>query len=276
MARNGCRAAQFLQRFGRVRRVRVDVMMRAQLGHKIFLIFAAADRDRLESHLIGVLDAEMSESAEPLNSDDIAGHRSAVAEGVERRDARAEQGGRFLEAERAGDGSQALGRRDHVLLIASVVNDARDLRALTDSEFSSPAGLADRAVASDPADADALADLPVRNSFAQRIDDAGDFVAGDARIDDPGEQALLGNHVAVTEAAGFHFHADSSGTWIGDGTFDNFDGAVGRSDLCNTHGFQMRRRPVTVAINLKLSQFFNRLAGAERGKVDSSPRKHWA
>jgi hypothetical protein len=49
----------------------------------------------------------------------------------------------------------------------------------------------------------------------------------------------------VTQAAGLHFDAHFSGTWIGDGTFDNFDGAVGGRDLCNAHDLMMRGEAFT-------------------------------
>jgi hypothetical protein len=119
------------------------------------------------------------------------------------------------------------------------------LGSLTRGEFSPATRLADGAVASDPADADALSFSPVGDTFADRIDNSRDFVAGDARVGEAGKKPFLGEKIAVAKAAGLHFYSDFAGTRIGDGTIDNFDGAVGGRDLCNAHKFMMRGEAFT-------------------------------
>jgi hypothetical protein len=100
-------------------------------------------------------------------------------------------------------------------------------------------------VSSHPTDADPLADLPVRDAFAQFIDDAGDFVARHAGETETRPKAVLSQMVAKAKPAGRHLHTDFSRTRIGDRTFDNLNRAAGGRDLCNAHNFQMRPGPVT-------------------------------
>ena len=77
------------------------------------------------------------------------------------------------------------------------------------------------------------------------MDDACDFMARAAGVNDTGEKRFLGDHVAVADAAGFHFHADFSGAGIGDGALHNFDRTVGNGDLSNSHEPMMPPETVT-------------------------------
>src|ERR1051325_6413200 len=52
-----------------------------------------------------------------------------------------------------------------------------------------------------------------------------------ARILDSGPQAIFDKHIAVANAACFHFHADLSGAWLGNIAFDQFPISVRFSDL---------------------------------------------
>jgi hypothetical protein len=119
------------------------------------------------------------------------------------------------------------------------------LGSFTGGEFSAAAGTADRAVASDPADSNALAFGPVGYAFSQGIDDTGDFMARHAGIDQTGEKTFLGEKIAVADAAGFDFHADLAWAGIGDGSLHNFDGAVGGGYLGYSHNFMMRGEAFT-------------------------------
>jgi hypothetical protein len=75
--------------------------------------------------------------------------------------------------------------------IAFVVDDAGDLGFFAGGELSAAAGLADGAMASDPTDADALSFGPIGHTFAYRIDDTGNFVAGDSRVSQAWNKAIL-------------------------------------------------------------------------------------
>ena len=87
------RAAELVQLLGDVGGFGVDVVVRAKLFRQRLLVFAACDGDDLEAHLGRELDAEMAESADPENGDEVARPRDGLAQGVERRDARTQQRG---------------------------------------------------------------------------------------------------------------------------------------------------------------------------------------
>ena len=48
-------------------------MMRSQFSRERFLILPAAERDGFESHSAGVLDAKVTQAANPLHGDQITG-----------------------------------------------------------------------------------------------------------------------------------------------------------------------------------------------------------
>src|SRR5262249_24617950 len=94
-------------------------------------------------------------------------------------------------------------RRDQVLGITAVVADPGDLQHLAVDEIAAPALLADEAVPAVPANADALAFLPVRDAGADRIDHAGNLVSRHARILQARPLPFLGEGVAVADPACF-------------------------------------------------------------------------
>jgi hypothetical protein len=119
-------------------------------------------------------------------------------------------------------------------------------------------------VAPDPADADALSDCPVGDAFAEGVDDAGDFVTGDARVDDSREKALLRNDVAMTDSAGCYFHADFARGRIGDGAVEQFDGTVRGGDLGYAHDFHDAGRAIT-SQQVEIVIFLQLVSGVGRG-----------
>jgi hypothetical protein len=70
-------------------------------------------------------------------------------------------------------------------------------------------------VAAVPTEADALAYFEERDIGADRIDDAGDFMAGDARVLNAGPIAELGERIAVADAAGLDANANMAGAGAG-------------------------------------------------------------
>src|SRR5881394_1701042 len=104
-------------------------------------------------------------------------------------------------------GTRGEGRRrgDHVLGVAAVRGHASHQRfGFAGKCVAAPAGIAIPAIAALPADADALARAPPGNSAADRIDAADHLMPGDARVLNVREQPLLGDAVAMADAAGLH------------------------------------------------------------------------
>ena len=107
---------------------------------------------------------------------------------------------------------QRLHRSHHVLLVSAVIADARNFQVPAIAKISAPA-LATRAVmAAVPADADALSLLPLGNTVTQFVDDADDFMSGNAGILNSGPLAFLREHVTVANATGLHLDAHLSCT----------------------------------------------------------------
>jgi hypothetical protein len=101
---------------------------------------------------------------------------------VEGRDSRAQQRGVVLEAHFVGHRGQRRGAHDHVVGIAAVHRDPGDPHVHAVDQRAAATPLAVAAVATEPADAHALADLPAVGVVAQGGDLAGDLVAGHERV----------------------------------------------------------------------------------------------
>jgi hypothetical protein len=113
------------------------------------------------------------------------------------------------------------------------------LGILAEDELASPTGLAVVAVASMPAEADALTDFEEWNVGGDGVKDSGDFVTGDAGVGDAGKEAVLGEVVAVADAASLHPDANVARTGLGEFFFDEFKRGLGGWDLNGTasHGW---------------------------------------
>src|SRR5581483_5446434 len=98
------------------------------------------------------------------------------------------------------------GAGDHVVGIAAVAGEAGDkAKVQASKKFAAAAVVAIAAVAGVPADTDTVADIPALHARTDFIDNADDLVAGDARVLDAGVETVLGNGVAVADAAGLNF-----------------------------------------------------------------------
>jgi hypothetical protein len=144
----------------------------------------------------------VAQAADAEDSDPSARGRAAPAQRSKRRDAGAQQRAGVLGAELVGHRGQRRGPDDAVLGVPAVERHPGDPHVLAVDELSPTALLTPTAVSAEPADAHPLADLPAVDGVAERGDLPGDLVAGDDRVADTGEAALLGEHVAVADAAG--------------------------------------------------------------------------
>src|SRR5262250_2603855 len=96
----------------------------------------------------------------------------------------------------------------------------------------SASALETRAVlATMPANPDALSFLPRGNTGADFIDDAGDFVSGNARILNSGPGALFREHVTVADTTGLHRDANLSCARFRNLALDNFKVSSGFGNL---------------------------------------------
>src|SRR6202042_25540 len=108
-------------------------------------------------------------AANAEDRDKVAGSEPAVAQGVERGNARAQQGCSLCGRQFVRHRGQRLERHDRVVRIAAVIRDSRDLPGRAGDEIASAAGPAMTAVTAIPADADTLTRLPLGHVGAERI-----------------------------------------------------------------------------------------------------------
>src|SRR4029453_15122066 len=107
------------------------------------------------------LHAEMAETADALNRNNIASARTRIAQRVEGGDAGAEQRRGVDGIELVGDRCERLDRRDHVVGMAAVEVNAGNPEVAAGDEIAAPAAGARPANAAEPAEADSLARAPV-------------------------------------------------------------------------------------------------------------------
>src|SRR5262249_54063252 len=91
------------------------------------------------------------------------------------------------------------------------------------------------AIAAVPPHADPLAPLPSGDAGADRVDHTGHLMAGNSRVLNTREKALLRDRIAVADAAREDLDPHRSGARFGDGPFNNFERFIGATDLHHTH-----------------------------------------
>ena len=139
-----------------------------------------------------------------MHRNKTARRRAAVPQGIESGDSRAQKRRGFGIAERIRYGRQRFDGSDHVLLVSSVVAKAGKLRVPAVKETSTATldtGVVVSAVVADP---HALPLGPHRNTGAQFIDHANNFVPRDPRILKSRPQAFLHKHITVADAASLY------------------------------------------------------------------------
>ena len=197
----------------------------------------------------------------PRMSDGVAGAGTGVAQSVEGGDAGAEQRGGVGVVEFVGHEGECVGGGDDVVGIAAVVVDAADGLVFAEDEIAAAARRTVVAVASVPAEADALAGLEEGDVGADGVDDPGDFVAGGAGELDAGPVAFFGERVAVADAAGMNADTHVAGAGLGKFLFDELERTAGGGDL---HG--------TAFYGWHGEVFSFGLDGAEAGKMQKMNR----
>jgi hypothetical protein len=85
-----------------------------------------------------------------------------------------------------------------------------------------------------PAETDALADFEDGNIGADGVQNAGNFMAGHARVLESRPHTFLGQRIAVTNAAGLHADANVAGAGIRKLLLDKLERSAGGGDLHGT------------------------------------------
>jgi hypothetical protein len=211
--------------------------MRAQFPGQWLFVSSTANRDRAETHLTRVLDPQMTQPADALHGNQIAGPRTGMSQRIEYGNTGAEQGRGFVRRQIVRHGSDCL-RRDHdVFRITPVEADPGNLLELAKNEMAAAAGIALEAVPAVPSHTHPLARFPLRDVSSNRIDAPGDFVARNPRVLQSRESRLLHDGVAVANSAGFNLDPDLGVARLGNRALDDFEVSTRFADLCDFHIF---------------------------------------
>jgi hypothetical protein len=143
--------------------------------------------------------------------DDVARPCSAVSQRVERGEAGAHQGDCLDRRKFVRHQRDRAGRDNQVLAIAAVIGDTGDLTGHAGEEFSPAAVVATSTISTVPPNAHALARMPVDDAAPNRIDHSGHLMPGYPRVLNTGVSSLLGERIAVADAACLNPDPDRSG-----------------------------------------------------------------
>src|SRR6185312_5037460 len=102
------------------------------------------------------------------------------------------------------------------------------------------------AIASVPADTDALAGFELRDASADRVNHTDDFMPWHARVLNARPVAFFRERITVANAAGLNFNAHPSGRRLGNRPFDNFNRPAGAGDLRYLHFVRHKIFPFAV------------------------------
>ena len=196
------RTAACDERGGRVFSTCIHIVTGAQLEGESALVSTACDRHGFESHSAGELYGEVSKTADPLDRNQIARLRRAVAQGVERGSAGAEQWSGLNVRHALRHAGERFRRCKHVVRVAAIVRDAADPFLATRDEVARAAGITHKAVTAVPADAYAVAILPAADTVTHANDHPGDFMARHTWELQAGERARLHEEVTVADSTG--------------------------------------------------------------------------
>ena len=205
-------------------RFAVDVHVGAEFARERLFVLAARDGDGTETHFCGELDAQMAETANSEDSDEIPRAGAALPQRVEGCDTGADERTGIDRGEVIRYGCQGLEGRDHVIGIAAVVGNPGNQEVYTGDEVAAPAGLAMAAMAAVSTDADALAGFPFGHVRSECIDHAGDLVSWDTGVTNARPASFHGERVTVTNPAGLNFDADMTGTGLRNIAFHHLEG----------------------------------------------------
>ena len=208
--------------------------MCAQLLGQRSLVLSAGNGHRAEATLDRELHAQVSQPSDPQDGHQVARLRTAVPEAVVGGYARAHQRRRIRVLKIIRNQSQRICWSYRIVGIAAIEGDAGNLSIGAQDKVAPAAGRAVITMAAVPAEADTLAGLEQRHVGRYSIKDAGDFVAGNAGIIDPGKDPEFGDGIAMADATGLHPDAHLTGAGIGKLLLYQRKGAAGCGNLYGT------------------------------------------
>ena len=102
------------------------------------------------------------------------------------------------------------------------MTDTGDFASLAQDEIPAPATVAFKTMPTMPANSDTLPNLPRPGIGTDGVDCSGDLVPGNSRELQAGPQAILHQHIAVTDPACFDFNTNLTFAGLWDVAFHKF------------------------------------------------------
>ena len=225
-----------MQRFGGSTSAGIHVFLRAEFSGQRCFVPTATDRNGTKAHLARVLNTQVTQPADALNSYQVAPTRSGIAQRVVNSDACAKQRGSLVGRQVIGNRGHGLGGRDHVFGVTAIEAEAGDLAKLAKKEVATAAGIAFEAVSAMPTYAHTLARLPVGYVRSNRVDAPGDLMPRHARILDSRPESFFHQSIAVADAACFDLDPHLPASGLRDRALDHFKIFSRFADLHGFHG----------------------------------------
>jgi hypothetical protein len=195
----------------------------AERDGRILPVGADVDRDGAKAHVAGKLHGKMTKAAYSQDGDQVARARDRFPERVERCDSCALERSGIDRSKLVGNRNQRMLIGHHHLGVTAVDVKAGDPLVDAIDEVAPAAARADAAAAGRKPDPDALADRPVLDAGADRIDPADRFMPRHARVSQARKFAFDRHRVGMADAAGLHRHAHHARLGLFDHPFDKLE-----------------------------------------------------
>ena len=212
-------------------------MVRAQFPGQRFFVCSPADRDGAETHLACELNSQMTQAADALHRNQVAGPGPGMTHGIENCNPGAHQRRGVISGKVIGYGRDRFGGDHDILGVAAVVAEAGNLLELAKDKMAATTRVAGKAMSAVPAHTDPLSGLPLCDIRSYCVDAPHDFMPGDARVFQTGEAGLLYEDVTVADAAGFNLDPDLGAARLWNRAFHYFEVSTRFADLCDFHIF---------------------------------------
>src|SRR5262249_27855484 len=210
-------------------------MMCAEFLSERLFVVTAVDGYGLKAHAPGVLNAEVSQSADAVHCNDVSAPGAGIAQRVVDRNARTHERPSLLCRQIVWNCCESRSGRNHVLAVTSIEIDAGDLTIDAHGKVAAPAQFAHETVSTMPAHTHSLSFLPRGDIAGDRIDASGDLMAWHTWILNPWKNTFFDDGITMANAARLYFHSHLTVIRLWDIAFYQFKGATSLAYLRHLH-----------------------------------------
>lgn len=191
----------------------------------------------MEAHLVGVLDSEVAEAAEPLDGNKRALFYLHLANAIEHCHAGTEQRRNFCRIHLRRNADHRLSPEQHVFSIPAIPSDAVDSLIIAELELLSLAQLTISIMSTVPGASDSLADGEILDPVTNLDDIPDDFVTRHAGEEVIALTARCKGRISEADAAGKDLDEDLAGGGLLELNVLELEGPVGFAEDNGLVGF---------------------------------------